>query len=302
MQIKAQSGGIGTTALYFKAGIIRKQTVTYPTLMAHMELGHSNAGLLKIVGDLAIRFEANVIGIAACQSNQMFYGDAYIPSDVIDGIREELEKEIETAEAEFRDALEPRVDTVEWRSTLTSEPLAEYLACQVRRADLVITGVDRNVSMFDTSRHVNTGDLVMRAGRPVLIVPRTAETPDFARVVIGWKDTRESRRAVADALPLLKMAVHISVVEIAAEEDLAAARVHLDDVVHWLKRHGVMAESLALPSIGDDAGQLNEIARERGADLIVAGAYGHSRLREWALGGVTRDLLLRADRCALVSH
>jgi hypothetical protein len=56
-----------------------------------LELGHSNARLLKVAGDLAVRFEANVIGITACQSNQIFYGDAYIPSDVIEGIREELE-------------------------------------------------------------------------------------------------------------------------------------------------------------------------------------------------------------------
>jgi nucleotide-binding universal stress UspA family protein len=276
--------------------------VTYSTLMVHLELGHSNAGLLKVAGDLAMRFDAGVIGIAACQSNQIFYGDAYIPSDVIEGIREELEKEIKTAEAEFRNALEPRVGTVEWRSTLTFEPLAECLACHARSADLFITGVDRNESMFDTSRHVNTGDFVMQAGRPVLIVPRTVDTVELGRVIVGWKDTSESRRAIADALPLLKKAAHVSVVEIAAEEDLAVARVHLDDVVIWLKRHGVVAEALALPSRGDDGSRLDEIARERRADLIVAGAYGHSRLREWALGGVTRDLLLRADRCSLVSH
>ena len=120
--------------------------------------------------------------------------------------------------------------------------------------------------------------------------------------VVGWKDTRETRRAAFDALPLLKKAAHVAVVEIAAEEELAAAGTHLDDVVGWLKRHGVVVVSLAAPSTGDDATQLNAIAEEHGADVIVAGAYGHSRLREWVLGGVTRDLLLRADRCSLVSH
>ena len=85
-------------------------------------------------------------------------------------------------------------------------------------------------------------------------------------------------------------------------EDLNAARARLDGVVGWLKRHGIAAVSLAWPSSGDDAAQLNAIAQEQGANVIVAGAYGHSRLREWALGGVTRELLLRADRCVLVSH
>ena len=77
---------------------------------------------------------------------------------------------------------------------------------------------------------------------------------------------------------------------------------HVEDVVGWLERHGVVAETLACRSIGEDATRLNDIAQEQNADLIVAGAYGHSRLREWVLGGVTCDLLLRADRCSLVSH
>jgi nucleotide-binding universal stress UspA family protein len=63
-----------------------------------------------------------------------------------------------------------------------------------------------------------------------------------------------------------------------------------------------VAESHASPSIGDDASLLNAIAEEQGADVIVAGAYGHSRMREWVLGGVTRDLLLRAEHFSLLSH
>ena len=73
-------------------------------------------------------------------------------------------------------------------------------------------------------------------------------------------------------------------------------------MVAWLRWHDVVAEPLVLASNGDDVGVLNAIAQELAADLIVAGAYGHSRLREWVLGGVTRDLLLRANRCSLVSH
>ena len=71
-----------------------------------------------------------------------------------------------------------------------------------------------------------------------------------------------------------------------------------------LLMHGgyLKADPLALPTTGDDAAQLNFIADQQGADLLVGGAYGHSRFREWVLGGVTRDLLTRADRCSLVSH
>jgi nucleotide-binding universal stress UspA family protein len=83
---------------------------------------------------------------------------------------------------------------------------------------------------------------------------------------------------------------------------LPLAHKHLEEVAGWLGRHGVKAEGRASLSTGEDADRLYAIAKEQGADVVVAGAYGHSRLREWVLGGVTRDLLLRADICALVSH
>jgi nucleotide-binding universal stress UspA family protein len=173
---------------------------------------------------------------------------------------------------------------------------------------LIVTGVAHG-DLFDASRSVNTGDLIMQAGRPVLTVPSAAATGladanhlPLDHVLVAWKDTREARRAVADALPLLLQASAVSVVEIADETDLDAAHRRVSDVVHWLKRHHIHAQGSAQQSVGNDATALHTIAQERRADLIVAGAYGHSRLREWVLGGVTRDLLLNANRCSLVSH
>jgi len=122
------------------------------------------------------------------------------------------------------------------------------------------------------------------------------------RAIVGWNDTRESRRAIVDALPFLEQAAHVTVAEIADGSELAEVRLRLEDVVEWLKRHGVAARCIAAPSSGDDASRLNAIVEEQGADLIVGAAYGHSRLREWVFGGVTKDLLLNADVCSLVSH
>lgn len=274
----------------------------YATLMVHLELGASNKNVLQVAGDLAERFHANVIGIAAAQPMQVIYNDGYYSGDLVQVDRAEIEKEIKAAEDEFRTALQARVNKLEWRSTVTFLPLANYLAHQARSADLIVTGVDHNNSLFDSSRHIYMGDLVMQVGRPVLIIPASGSTLGLEKIIVGWKDTRETRRAVVDALPLLKKASQVTVVEVAAERELAVAREHLQDVVGWLKSHGVAAESFATPSFGDDATKLAAVAQEKDADIIVAGAYGHSRLREWVLGGVTRDLLLTADRCALVSH
>ena len=275
--------------------------MTYATLMVHLELGRSNAGLLQIAGDLAERFHSRVIGIAACQPMQIVYGEGFVSGDIYEQDRQEIGKNMKAAEAEFRSVLQARAEALEWRSTVMFTLLSEYLAREARSADLVITGVASG-DMFDSSRSLNTGDLVMRAGRPVLVVPAAAGKVKLERVVVGWKDTRETRRAVSDALPLLKSARHVAVVAIAVEEELAAVRTHLEDVAAWLKRHGIEAQCLASPSTYNDATALYAVAQDQGADVIVAGAYGHSRLREWALGGVTRDLLLRANCCSLLSH
>jgi nucleotide-binding universal stress UspA family protein len=110
------------------------------------------------------------------------------------------------------------------------------------------------------------------------------------------------RRDPSDGIPAGEQTGRVTVVAIAVEEERDATKMRLADVMGWLKEHGIDATTVTAASAGDDAVRLDAIVREQGADLLVAAAYGHSRVREWALGGVTRDLLLRAGRCALVSH
>ena len=275
--------------------------MSYATLLVHLQLGCPNTGLLKITAELAERFQAGVVGIAARQPLQMVYGDGYVAGDLYERDREEIVKELNAAEAEFRTALTRRVAFLDWRSAQTYARLADYIADEARCADLILSGVATG-DLFDASRAVDTGALIMQSGRPVLIVPAGASTLALDHVLIGWKDTRETRRAVSDALPLLKQATRVSVVELAVEADLADALKHAQDVAAWLGRHGVAAEGSAQLAGDDDAAALYAIGQDQGADVIVAGAYGHSRLREWVLGGVTRDLLLTPNRCSLVSH
>ena len=279
--------------------------MTYSTLMVHLQVGQPNGAVLLAAADLAERFGAGVIGVAACQPMQLVYSDGYIAGDAFEQDREEKGQEIAAAEAAFRAAFRDRSNVpggvLEWRSTITLAPSCAWVADQARSADLIVTGVAA-ADFFDPSRRVDTGELLMQAGRPVLVVPSDADAPTLDHVMVAWKDTRETRRAVLDALPLLQRATRVSVVEAAAKEAMADARQHVADVVVWLDRHGVAADGEAVYRTGNDAGQLDSLALERGADLVVAGAYGHSRVREWALGGVTRSLLLHTHRCSLLSH
>ena len=276
--------------------------MTYTTLMVHLELGRPNAGLLAIARDLAERLHAGVIGIAACQPTPIGYGEGYdLSGELVQAERDELERELKVAEAEFRMGLEDKATSVEWRSTVTFGALSGYVAEEARSADLILTRLS-TPDLLDRTRAVSTGSLVMQAGRPVLVAPDEISSLKLDQILVAWKDTREARRAVADALPLLQKAAKVMVVEIASEADHAAAQIHVEQVAAWLQRHGVAAVAMASLVVGDDAARLSELALEHDADLIVAGAYGHTRLQEWAFGGVTRDLLTRKDRCVLLSH
>ena len=139
-----------------------------------------------------------------------------------------------------------------------------------------------------------------RAGRPVLVVPDGAATAKFETVMVAWTDTRECRRAISDALPMLHAADRVVIAEVAI--DAIDARAPIDDAAAWLARHGVDADKIVARMKGTSIDTHAAVADEVEADLVVAGAYGHSRIREWAFGGVTRDLLLRDRRCTLLSH
>jgi len=273
--------------------------MTYKTLLVHLEVGVGNTALLSAAGGLARHFEGTVIGVAACQPVQAFYPDVYLSADAVEQERVEIETRLTAAESEFRAAFQGSGLPLEWRQAVTLDPLHRFVCDEARSADLVVTGATREGMFQSWTRHANNGDLVMQVGRPVVIVPAHAAGLKLERVVVGWKDMRECRHAV-DAVPLLRQAELVTLVEIADDPDEALK--HVTDVARWLQRHGVRTECLAPLRHGDDAHQLAEIANKRHADMIVAGAYGHSRLREWALGGVTRNLLLRAERTTFVAH
>lgn len=275
--------------------------MTYQTLMVHLQLGRSNAASLQIASELAERFHADVVGIAAGQPTQTIYGQGYALLDFFNQEQEKVAKEMTEAEEAFRSAFKGYSRTIEWRSTVTMGSLSGYIAGEACSADIVITEIAPS-DFYEGPNAVNAGELILQSGRPVLVVPVAVKKLKLERMLVGWKDTREARRAISDALPLLKQAAHVTVVGVTAEEEMATVIKRLEEVVVWLKRHGVSADYLASPSIDDDATQFISIAKERGTDLVVAGAYGHSRLREWVLGGVTNDLLQRADFCSLLSH
>jgi nucleotide-binding universal stress UspA family protein len=141
----------------------------------------------------------------------------------------------------------------------------------------------------------------MDSGRPVLVVPASATWLDLRQILVAWKDTRESRRAVVDALPLLQKAEEVTVAEVCDALSESAADARANDVAAWLLQHGVAASAITKEDTNTPE-NLESIASDMGAGVIVAGAYGHSRLRQWVLGGVTQHFITRPSRCVLLSR
>jgi nucleotide-binding universal stress UspA family protein len=143
--------------------------------------------------------------------------------------------------------------------------------------------------------------VVLESGRPVLLIPNSGiVSMPPQRVTVAWNGRREATRAVFDAIPLLRLAQSVDIVWVDPEEegDIPAAEISVA-----LARHGITCQASKAESVGGDAGEaLLRQTKAFGADLLVMGCYGHSRLREFVLGGASRYVLRHMSLPILMSH
>jgi nucleotide-binding universal stress UspA family protein len=277
--------------------------MTYAIVMVSLALDQSNEARLEAAGEIAERFDAAIVGIAASQfSPPLYFTSGKLAQDLINEGRASIKKRIDELEVQFREATKNRAAHAEWRSAIDFP--ARYIQQEARCADIIVSGGDKG-PFSDPLALASPKDLVMQAGRPLLVVPDTVKWVDLRSVLVAWKDTPEARRAIGDSLPLLRKAKAVTVAEILEDPgDRSAALSRVRDVVAWLSRHGVSASEL-VPEVNrgrDTTDQLDAVAADVGAGVIVAGAYGHSRFREMILGGMTQHLITQSARCVLLSH
>jgi nucleotide-binding universal stress UspA family protein len=276
--------------------------MSYATMMVHVDAEHDSEQRVQLALDLAERFEATLIGIAGLALRPAFASSGI----VIYG--EPTERELQYMRVRLEEmgrkfcGQGQCLKQVEWRSAL--ELPNELVARQARAADLVIVGPRHPASAhLGRSDLIDPGVILLRAGRPVLVVPDIVTPHAFQRVMVAWKDTCECRRAVRDALPFLHQAKEVLLLGIGEGNAQPEAKKHLADVGRYLARHRVsVAAEVARSARGTVATELLNFARDEQADLIVAGGYGHSRLGEWMFGGVTHELLAPGHVCCLLSH
>lgn len=276
--------------------------MTYKTVMVSLALDMSNDARLEVAGQLVKRFNAHAIGIAAGEfSPPLYFTTGEQAQRVLDQGHAAIRNRIAEVEAQFRAAMQHRAAAVEWRCA--DDFPSRFIAQQARAADIIVVGEEGCDAISNPFMRADSSDLLMQTGRPLLVVPDGGDWLDLRTVLIAWKDTPEARRAVADALPILREAKDVIVVEIVENEaDRLAALSGVEDLVAWLLRHGVIASERVPGECGNVETQLEKIASEVGAGLVVAGAYGHSRFHEWVFGGVTKRLLNPSKRCTLLSR
>lgn len=281
--------------------------MAFKDVLVHLDGSDRATARLDYAAGLAARHGAHLVGLHAVEGGL----PAGLTSDMGGASLGILLAQLrDTAEADakrMRQAFEDRVrrDGLrgEWRESMDMPP--EAVALHARYADLAVLGQPEPGGALASINEMILESVLFTAGRPVLMLPYVGHfTPTPQTVLVGWNASKEAARAVHDALPLMQAAAQVRVLAvnprlgIGGHGDVPAA-----DIALHLARHGVAAtaQHATANEIRESDVLLNSAA-DLGAELLVMGAYGHSRLREMVLGGVTRGILARMTLPVLLSH
>lgn len=262
---------------------------------------------LALAAGLAREFQAYLVGLHVVGFTLPSYDPAtYLggwPGPSLAGRIGELEDHVaEECKQRFEDQLKQTGINGEWHQS--EGMVADSVAREARYVDLaVVTQVDVHQPPLGT-RRVVPQEVLLASGRPVLVVPHTGSFEKLGgHVLIGWNGSSEAARAVNDAMPFLVRAQKVTVLVVEPQRAYEGDTVLVDDIAPHLVRHGVSVESAKCAR--GESGTTDTLlhhAADSGADLVVIGGYGHSRIRALVLGGVSRGVLARMTIPVLMSH
>jgi nucleotide-binding universal stress UspA family protein len=276
----------------------------FKTILVHLDRRARRSERLELAFTLADRHDAHLVGLFALSSLRI---PSYVraePSDTLIAIQNRQRAEdAREAEAAFRAAMARHHGVkAEWRASNADAVGAALL--NARYSDLVILGQRERDAEDDGLAPEFVDEIVLSCGRPVLLVPYAGRFPDAGkRVLVAWNASAEASRAIADALPLLARAESVNVIVFETGKAGDHGEEPGADAALYLARHGVKATVSRYGSPDIDIGsQILSRAADMTADLIVMGAYGHSRMRELVLGGATRTILESMTAPVLMSR
>lgn len=273
----------------------------YKSLLVYLDATTGATAPLDVALELAQAHDAHLTGISALPPfDAPVFAAAQFPAEIVEQINGQRHERLGEMEKAFADKLR----AADWssRSQWVTSDLhpADAIVDIGRATDLVVVGQSQP-GETDPQRMTVPDEIVVELGRPMLAVPYVPRPATLAkRILVAWNNTREGARAVHDAMPLLRGAETIEILTVnpEAEETVPGA-----DIADYLARHGL--EVTVNRSMGEDiavADALLNRASDGAFDLIVMGAYGHSRMREVVLGGATRGILEHMTVPVLMSH
>lgn len=270
--------------------------MSYKTILVQAKPDEAGARALALAKVVARMFGACIEGVAAAGFDDRVYGDAAV--ELITAEQTLVDGQIAASRDRFL-AL-TKDGTCGARCVSSTDFPLDVMKRHARGADLIVAS--RPSAHGSAGFDCQPADLVMETGLPVLLAADGSAELKAEHVLVAWRDQREAIRAISDALPFLMQAHSVHVVSICPADHEGSARAGLLEVKQRLLRHGVAAETEILAPTGAATADIEAAADGRHADLIVAGAYGHNRLREWAFGGVTQDLLAGSTKFVLLSR
>jgi len=276
----------------------------YKTLVVQAEADDDGRSRVQLALALAIRFDATLVGTAARALLPLMTlpGGSPGTATLLAAEEDDIRAGLDAAERRFRALAAATHARIGWRSKITDP--ADMLALEARTADLIVVGRRPERDDAGWSRHADPGAVLMRAGRPILVVPPGVSSLNTDHIVIAWKDSLEARRAVVDAMPFLTRADSVLVLQVCHDEgERERAAAIVPAVAAYLITHGVAATGEArLLREATVSAELLLAMEQRRAELVVAGGYAHSRLQEWVFGGLTKTLLGHFPKCCLLSR
>lgn len=276
-------------------------------LLVHLDGSPQAAARLEFAVALAARHGAHLVALHAVEAGLPFgltgeMGGAAL-TQLLERMRAEANQEAARLKTTFEAATRREGLSGEWREALEAPP--ETVAQHARYADLTILGQPEPGTPTAGLNELVLEAALFVSGRPVLMLPYAGRfDAAFETVLVGWNGSREATRAVHDALPLLQAATQVRVLSINPRGGVGGhGDVPAADIALHLARHGVSATAQhSVATEISEADVLLNTAADLGAELLVMGAYGHSRLRQMVFGGVTRGILARMTVPVLLSH
>jgi nucleotide-binding universal stress UspA family protein len=279
--------------------------MSYKTVLVSLNEIERIDAVLKAACSLAAEQQAHVIGLYVIPAPAVYPAvGPYVVPEVFDGLTRFFEEQSQGVKTTFDAALQPARLTGQWLEVKALAPVISETVCDVGRiADLVVVS--------EANREGKNGveldfveNVILGTGRPVLILPRIGDgSLDTRRVLCAYNGSKEAARAVHDAVPLLKRAEEVLLLWIDPPSEEEGSRTSGADMAEALRRHGIPARAETMHSEGaNPAEAVMKKTRELGAGLVVMGAYGHSRIREFVLGGATRHALSNLAAPLLMSH